>query len=89
MDTAAICGLKTECERGEIEVPTVTGVWRTADWHEREIFDMKGIRFREHPDLRAHFDVGRISVFPVAQGFSAGGQAERNCRKWLSPSPRR
>ncbi|WP_262248274.1 NADH-quinone oxidoreductase subunit C [Parapedobacter soli] len=33
-------------------VPTVSGVWRTADWHEREAFDLMGIYFDGHPDLR-------------------------------------
>ncbi|MGA0555990.1 NADH-quinone oxidoreductase subunit C [Larkinella sp. VNQ87] len=33
-------------------VPTVNHVWRTADWHEREIYDLVGIRFEGHPDLR-------------------------------------
>jgi NADH-quinone oxidoreductase subunit C len=33
-------------------VDTVSDIWRTADWHEREAYDMFGIRFRGHPDLR-------------------------------------
>jgi NADH-quinone oxidoreductase subunit C len=34
------------------EVPSVAGVWRTADWHEREVFDLCGVHFTGHPDLR-------------------------------------
>ena len=38
---------------GELpEVPSVSGVWRTADWQEREVFDLLGVRFIGHPDLR-------------------------------------
>lgn len=33
-------------------VPSLSGVWRTADWHEREAFDLVGIHFTGHPDLR-------------------------------------
>jgi NADH-quinone oxidoreductase subunit C len=34
------------------EVPTVSDVWRTADWHEREVYDLSGVRFVGHPNLR-------------------------------------
>ena len=33
-------------------VPSITSLWRTADWHEREAFDLFGIHFENHPDLR-------------------------------------
>ncbi len=38
---------------GELpEVPTVSGIWSTADWHEREVYDLSGVRFSGHPNLR-------------------------------------
>jgi NADH-quinone oxidoreductase subunit C len=38
---------------GELpEVPSVTSLWRTADWHEREVYDLSGVWFTGHPDLR-------------------------------------
>lgn len=45
--------LRLKCrveEDGEIE--SVTGIWRSANWYERETFDLFGVRFRNHPDLR-------------------------------------
>lgn len=33
-------------------VPSLTQIWRTADWHEREVYDLLGIHFDNHPDLR-------------------------------------
>jgi NADH-quinone oxidoreductase subunit C len=38
---------------GELpEVPSVTSLWQTADWHEREVYDLSGIWFSGHPELR-------------------------------------
>lgn len=42
------CALKGDAAR----IETVTGVWRSADWHEREAFDLLGIAFEGHPNLK-------------------------------------
>lgn len=44
--------LKVDLERENPEITSVTDVWRGAEWQEREIFDLFGIRFSGHPDLR-------------------------------------
>ena len=44
--------LKVELDRAAPSVPTVEGVWKTANWFEREIYDLFGVDFPGHPDLR-------------------------------------
>ena len=46
--------LRVKCRGGgeNPEIDSVTEVWQAADWYEREVFDLFGIRFRNHPDLR-------------------------------------
>ncbi|MDG1893309.1 MAG: NADH-quinone oxidoreductase subunit C [Fuerstiella sp.] len=40
-------------EEGQLpEIPSVSGVWGIADWHEREAYDLVGIHFQDHPNLR-------------------------------------
>jgi len=40
-------------QEGELpEIPSVSGLWKTALWHERETFDLSGVQFVGHPDLR-------------------------------------
>ncbi len=44
--------VKVKCDRDGGAIPSVANVWKTADWHEREAFDMYGMLFTGHPDLR-------------------------------------
>ena len=44
--------LKVLLSEDDPHVPTVTTLWKTADWHERETFDLFGVVFDGHPDLR-------------------------------------
>ena len=56
--------LKVLLNEANVHVPTVTSVWRTANWHERETFDLFGVVFDGHPDLR------RILLPDDWQGYS-------------------
>lgn len=65
--------LKTFCEEQDPTVPTVTGVWRTANWHERETYDMYGIQFAGHPDLRRMYMPDAFEHYPLRKDFPLMG----------------
>ncbi len=44
--------IKVRVPEEDARIDTVSSVWQTANWHERETFDLMGIRFDDHPDLR-------------------------------------
>lgn len=44
--------LKVRVPEEEPDVPSVEAIWKTANWHEREAYDLIGVRFSGHPDLR-------------------------------------
>jgi len=44
--------IKVYLEKSTPEIESLSAIYTTADWHERETFDLLGIRFRNHPDLR-------------------------------------
>jgi NADH-quinone oxidoreductase subunit C len=67
--------LKTELSEEKAELPTVSTIWKTADWHEREIYDMMGIRFRGHPDLRRILMWEGYPYFPLRKDFPLSGRA--------------
>ena len=56
------------------EVATLTDLWSTADWHEREVYDMMGIRFTNHPDLRRILMWDGYPHFPLRKDFPLAGK---------------
>jgi NADH-quinone oxidoreductase subunit C len=74
MESKTHLRLKTSVSEEQSEVPSVIGVWRTADWHEREMYDMMGIRFRGHPDLRRILMWEGYPYFPLRKDFPLAGK---------------
>ena len=66
--------LKTSVSEETSELPTVCGVWRTADWHEREVYDMMGVRFSGHPDLRRILMWDGYPYYPLRKDFPLAGK---------------
>jgi NADH-quinone oxidoreductase subunit C len=80
--------LKADVSEEKSEAPTLTGLWRTANWHEREIFDMMGIRFRGHPDLRRILMWEGYPYFPLRKDFPlAGRPSEMPEVAFTAPAP--
>lgn len=52
-------------------VPTVSNIWRTADWHEREAHDLMGIHFEGHPDLRRILLPEDWEGYPLRKDYTA------------------
>jgi NADH-quinone oxidoreductase subunit C len=61
--------LKVELDRNQPEIDSVTSIWRTANWHEREAFDMLGIKFINHPDLRRILMPLDWEGFPIQKDY--------------------
>ena len=65
--------LKVKVSGGQ-EVDSVCGLWKGADWLEREVFDLFGISFADHPDLRRILMPGDFEGYPLRKEFPVGGR---------------
>ena len=65
--------LKLRVSEEDPTVDTVSDVWPTANWHEREIWDMMGLRFNNHPDLRRILMWEGYPYFPLRKEFPLEG----------------
>ena len=85
MSAAIHLRLKLRVPEEDPTVDTVSDIWPTANWHEREIWDMMGLRFNNHPDLRRILMWEGYPVFPFTQRIPARRTAERHagCRLHL------
>ena len=65
--------LKTNVDASDCKIDSVTSVWEAANWHERETFDMYGIQFSNHPDLRRMYMPEDFEYFPLRKDFPLMG----------------
>jgi NADH-quinone oxidoreductase subunit C len=73
MPHAAHLRLKLKLSEELVAPDTISDIWPTANWHEREIYDMMGIKFRGHPDLRRILMWDGYPFFPLRKDFPLAG----------------
>lgn len=65
--------IKANIDDNPPAIESVTSVWRSADWYERETFDMYGIKFINHPDLRRMYMPEGFEHYPLRKDFPVLG----------------
>ena len=70
--------VKTFVNDPEPTVPTVFDLWKGADWLEREVYDMYGVVFEGHPDLRRILMPDAFTSFPLRKDYPLRGRGERH-----------
>jgi len=75
--------LKAALREDRCEIDSVYPVWRAAGFLEREVYDLMGIRFRNHPDLRRIFMPDDFEGYPLRKEFPTEGKGWRNTFDFL------
>lgn len=70
--------VKTFANDPEPALPSVFRLWKGADWMEREVFDMYGVVFEGHPDLRRILMPEEFTAFPLRKDYPLRGRGERH-----------
>lgn len=70
--------VKTFVNDPKPEVPTVFSLWKGCDWMEREVYDMYGIVFTGHPDLRRILMPDEFTSYPLRKDYPLRGRGERH-----------
>ena len=70
--------VKTFLNEPDLTIPSAFPLWRGANWMEREIYDMFGIRFDGHPDLRRILMPQEFTAFPLRKDYPLRGRGERH-----------
>jgi NADH-quinone oxidoreductase subunit C len=70
--------VKTHVNPPNLQLPSVYPLWRSADWMEREVYDMFGITFSGHPDLRRILMPEEFTAFPLRKDYPLKGRGERH-----------
>jgi NADH-quinone oxidoreductase subunit C len=78
METGERMYVKTMLNEPQLTLRSVFGLWKGADWMEREVFDMYGIRFEGHPDLRRILMPDEFAAFPLRKDYPLRGRGERH-----------
>jgi NADH:ubiquinone oxidoreductase subunit C len=61
--------IKANLDRTQPVIETVSDIWRTAEFHEREVFEMFGVQFSNHPDLRKLILEEDFKGYPLRKDF--------------------
>jgi NADH-quinone oxidoreductase subunit C len=61
--------LKARLSERDLSIDSLTGLWKNANWLEREVFDMFGVRFEGHPDLRRLFMYDGFEGYPLRKDY--------------------